>query len=289
MSCPLPVDIPPLSTSRSSADTSTPNISLINAVAFCWACKLEGSTQFSIYLCLTGVDLRSATLSSSPPDLSGVPPEYHEFADIFNKGKANQLPPHCPYNLKINLEDGAAPPLGTIYSLSPIKLEALRKFLDENISSRLLHSSSSLHGAPVLFVKKKDGSLRLCVDFQGLNQITKKDCYLLPLIADLLDLPSHAKVYTKIDLQSAYHLVQIAEGDEWKTVFQTRYGSYEWLVMPEGLTNAPAAFQRFVNSIFSNMLDICVIVYLDDILIYSQDLASHKQHVQEALKRLCKH
>jgi hypothetical protein len=281
-SCPLPPDIPPLSTSRSSADTSTPNISLINAVAFCWTCKLEGSTQFSIYLHPTGVDLRSATLSSGPP-------EYHEFADIFDKGNTNQFPPHRPYNLKIDLEDGAAPPLGTIYSLSPIKLEALRKFLDENISSGLLRSSSSLHGAPVLFVKKKDSSLRLCVDFRGLNQITKKDRYPLPLIADLLDSPSRAKVYTKIDLRSAYHLVRIAEGDEWKTAFQTRYRSYEWLVMPEGLTNAPAAFQCFVNSIFSNMLDICIVVYLDDILIYSQDLASHKQHVREVLKRLRKH
>jgi hypothetical protein len=177
------------------------------------------------------------------------------------------------------LEEGATPPLGTIYSLSPVELEALRKFLDENIASGLLCSSSSSHGAPVLFIKKKDGSLHLCVDFRGLNQITKKDCYLLPLIADLLDSPSRAKVYTKIDLRSAYHLIRITEGDEWKTAFQTHYRSYEWLVMPEGLTNTPAAFQCFVNSIFSDMLDICVIVYLDDILIYSQDLASHKQHV----------
>jgi hypothetical protein len=104
-----------------------------------------------------------------------VPSDYHEFADIFDKGKASQLPPHHPYNLKINLEEGSAPALGTIYPLSPVELEALRKFLDENIATGLLCSSSSPHGAPVLFVKKKDGSLRLCVDFRGLNQITKKD------------------------------------------------------------------------------------------------------------------
>jgi hypothetical protein len=250
---------------------------------------LEGSTQFSIYLRPSGVDLRSATLSSDPPDLSKIPSEYHDFADVFDKGKASQLPPHRPYDLKIELEEGTSPPLGTIYSLSPVELEALRKFLDENISYGLLRSSSSPHGAPVLFVKKKDGSLRLCVDFRGLNQITKKDRYPLPLIADLLDSPSRAKVYTKIDLRSAYHLVRIAEGDEWKTAFRTRYGSYEWLVMPEGLTNAPAAFQRFVNSVFADMLDVCVIVYLDDILIYSQDLASHKKHVREVLLRLRKH
>jgi hypothetical protein len=112
------------------------------------------------------------------------------------------------------------------------------------------------------------------VDFRGLNRVTKKDQYLLPLISNLLE--SLTKIYMKINLRSAYHLVWIMSRDEWKTAFQTRYDSYEWLVMPEGLTNALAAFQQFVNSIFTDMLDICVIVYLDDILIYSQDLTSKK-------------
>jgi len=121
------------------------------------------------------------------------------------------------------------------------------------------------------------------VDFRGLNKVSKKDCYPLPLISDLLDSPSRAKVYTKIDLRHAYHLVRIALGDEWKTAFHTQYGSYEWLVMPFGLTNAPAAFQRFVNTIFADMLDVCVVIYLDDILIYSKDMDSHHKHVWEVL------
>ena len=100
----------------------------------------------------------------------------------------------------------------------------------------------SPHGAPVLFVKKKDGSLRLCVDFCGLNRISKKDRYPLPLISNLLDSPRKARVYSKIDLCHAYHLVRIADGDEWKTAFRTRYGSFEWSVMPFSLTNAPMAF-----------------------------------------------
>jgi hypothetical protein len=100
---------------------------------------------------------------------------------------------------------------------------------------------------PVLFVKKKDGSLCLCVDFHGLNKITKKDRHPSPLIADLLDTPGKARIYTKIDLQHAYHLVHIAEDDEWKTAFRTCYGSFEWLVMPFRLTKAPATFQRFMN------------------------------------------
>jgi len=260
----------------------------VNAVAFVRACKLEGSVQFSIHH-VPSTKLRSCSAAAVPADLPNIPSDYHEFADVFDKGKAGELPPHRPFDLKIDLEDGAAPPLGTIYSLSPVELEALRKFLDENIATGQLRSSSSPHGAPVLFVKKKDGSLRLCVDFRGLNKITKKDRYPLPLISDLLDSPSRAKVYSKIDLRSAYHLVRVAEGDEWKTAFRTRYGSYEWLVMPEGLTNAPAAFQRFVNSVFADMLDICVVVYLDDILVYSANLDDHREHVREVLRRLRLH
>src|SRR6202030_3164005 len=141
--------------------------------------------------------------------------------------------------------------------------------------------TSSSHGAPVIFVRKKDGSLRLCVDFWALNRITRKDHYPIPLTQDLLDVAGRTKIYTKIDIRHAYHLVRIAEGDEWKTALRTRYGSYEWLVMPFGLSNGPAAFQRFMNDIFADMLDVCVVVYLDDILIYSDNMDIHKTNVRE--------
>ena len=170
-----------------------------------------------------------------------------------------------------------------MYPLSPLELRTLHEFLDEHLSLSFIHPTSSPHGAPVLFVKKKDGSLRLCVDFRGLNRITKKDRYLLPLISDLLDALGKARIYTKIDLHHAYHLVRITPGDEWKTTVHTRYGSFEWLVMPFGLTNAPAAFQRFVNDIFTDMLDVNIIVYLDDILIYSDNPEEHTEHVREVL------
>ncbi|GAW05661.1 hypothetical protein LENED_007533 [Lentinula edodes] len=189
------------------------------------------------------------------------------FVDIFNEIAADSLPEHRPYNLKIDLEEGASPPLGQIYPLSEKELVALEDFIDKQLATGAITPSSSPHGAPVLFVPKKDGKLRLCVDFRGLNHITKKDRYPLPLISDLLDTPKQAKIYTKLDLAHAYHLVRIAEGDEWKTTFQTCYGSYKWKVMPFGLANTPAAFRRFVNDIFSDMLDVCVIVYLDHILI----------------------
>ena len=146
----------------------------------------------------------------------------------------------------------------------------------------------SPYSALVLFIKKKDGSLHLCVDFHGLNCISKKDCYPLSLISDLLDSPCKAWVYSKIDLRYAYHLVHITDSDEWKTAFRTYYGSFEWSVIPFSLTNAPVAFQRFMNDIFSDLLDVCVVIYLDDILIYSSNMSEYHQHVKEALKCLCK-
>jgi len=208
--------------------------------------------------------------------------------NVFSKSKAETLAPHHPYDLRIDLEKDSHPPVGTIYSLSKFEQEALKEFIDENLTNGFICSTSSPHRAPVLFVKKKDGSLRLCVDFHGLNKITKKDRYPLPLVSDLLDSPRKARIYTKIDLRHTYHLVRIAEGDEWKTAFQTRYGAFEWSVMPFGLTNAPAAFQRFMNDLFSDLLDVCIVVYLDDILIYSDDITQHQEHVKEVLKRLQK-
>ena len=138
-------------------------------------------------------------------DLSRVPLDYHDFTDM--------LAPHHEHDLKINLEDGTSLPLGATYSLSSSELNSLCEFLDENLTMGFIHPSSSAHAAPVLFVHKKDGSLRLCVNFQGLNKITKKDRCPLPLISNLLDTPSYTKVYTKINLQHAYHLVHIADGD----------------------------------------------------------------------------
>jgi len=259
------------------------HISLINAATFVHVCKLEGSTKYQLQLCPSDSAKARSSSTSTPLDLDIVPPEYRDYTDMFSKAKASELPPHRDYHLKIDLEEGTSPPLGTLYSLSPVELSTLWTFIDENLNTGFICPTTSSHAALVLFVKKKDSSLRLCVDFRGLNKITKKDCYPLPLISDLLDSPSRAKIYSKIDLQHTYHLVQIAPGDEWKTAFRMRYGSYKWLVMPFGLTNAPATFQRFVNTIFADMLDVCVVIYLNDILIYSEDMESHQQHVQEVL------
>jgi len=203
------------------------HISLINATAFVHACKLEGSIKYQLQLCPSDSAKACSSSPSTPPDLDIIPPEYRDYADVFSKAKASELPPHGNYNLKIDLEEGTSPPLGTLYSLSPVELSTLRTFINKNLNTGFICPTASSHAAPVLFIKKKDGSLCLCIDFRGLNKITKKDCYPLPLISDLLDSPSHAKIYSKIDLWHAYHLVQIALGNEWKTAFRMHYGSYE--------------------------------------------------------------
>ena len=167
-----------------------PQIALINAIAYARTCKLEGSMQFSLQLSpMASSSLRAASLAANP-DLSAVPEDYHKFADVFSKAKASVLAPHQDHNLKIDLEEGATLLPRRLYSLSPVELEALWTFIDKNLRFGFIHPTSSSHAAPVLFVKKKDGSLRLCDNFRGLNKISKKDRYPLPLISDLLNSPS---------------------------------------------------------------------------------------------------
>ena len=219
-------------------------------------------------------------------DCDMVPADYHTYLDVFSKERADTLPPHRPFDHTIPIEEGKTPPFGPIYSLSETELKALKDYLEENLKKGFIQPSESPAAAPILFVKKKDGSLRLCVDYRGLNKITIKNRYPLPLIAELLDRLRQAKYYTKIDLRGAYNLLRIAKGEEWKTAFRTRYGLFEYLVMPFGLTNAPATFQHLMNHHFTDMMDKFVICYLDDILIYSNSLEEHKTHVAKVLQRL---
>ena len=156
--------------------------------------------------------------------------------------------------------------------MSPAELDELKKQLDDLVAAGFIQPSKSPFGAPVLFVKKKDGSMRMCVDYRDLNRITVKNKYPLPRVDELFDRLQGAKYFSKIDLRSGYHQVRIHDDDIHKTAFRTRYGHYEFLVLPFGLTNAPATFMHLMQFIFDPHLDHFVIVFLDDILIYS---ASH--------------
>ena len=280
------VDAPNLHPPKYPHEFAPSPVSFINAAAFSLLCKRSDTWTYRLDISAPEVSARSISEGTNKPP---IPEVYSDFTDVFSKAKAGSLAPHQPYDLKIVTPNGVVPPHGRMYLLSETETKALREFLNEHLASGFIRPSRSPHGTPVLFVKKRDGSLRLCVDFRGLNKITQKDRYPLSLITNLLDAPQKACIYTKIDLQHAYHLVQIAEGDEWKTTFRTHWGSFEWNVMPFSLSNAPAAFQRFMNNVFGDLLDVCAVVYLDDILIYSDNLAEHQQHVRKVLTRLCKH
>ena len=165
----------------------------------------------------------------------------------------------------------------------------LREYLHDNLVKGFIQHSTSSTSTLILFVKKKDGSLQLCINYCRLNLLTKKNWYPLPLIGEALDWLSGTKIYIKLDIQVAYNWVQMKEGDEWKTIFWTWYRHYEYYMMPFGLANALATFQRFINYALWDLLDICCIAYLDNILIYSDDDAEHVEHVWAILKHLQKY
>ncbi|MDI6015458.1 reverse transcriptase domain-containing protein [Escherichia coli] len=186
-------------------------------------------------------------------------------------------------------EKGQTPkvPWGPLYNMSRDELLVLRKTLTELLDKGFIRVSNSPAAAPVLFAKKPGGGLRFCVDYRGLNKITRKDRYPLPLINETLQRISRAKWYTKLDIVAAFYHIRIAEGSEWMTAFRTRYGLYEWLVTPFGLANAPSTFQRYVNWALREFLDEFVSAYMDDILIFTEGtLDDHRKQVRKVLQKL---
>ena len=225
---------------------------------------------------------------NSAADLTeNVPAQYADLLEFWSKDNADTLPELSTGNIHpIPLEPGTKPPFGPLYNLSTIELAVLREYLEENVKKGFIRPSTSSAGSPILFVRKKDGSLRLCVDYRGLNKITIKNRYPLPLISELLDRLSNAKIYTRLDIRNAYHRCRIKPSDEWKTAFRTRYGHFEYLVMPFGLTNAPATFQTLINDTLGELLDECCIAYIDDVLIYSSSPEEHEVDVRKVIVRL---
>jgi hypothetical protein len=234
-------------------------------------------------------DVQYASLEDDRPDeeeLCFVPCKLHHKWFAFSKHRSGVLPPHRDHDHAIDIEEGAKVPNLPIYNLSRKELDILREYLDKALEKGWIRPSKSPAGAPILFVPKADGTMRLCVDYRGLNKVTIKNRYPIPLVSEMLDRLSKAKVFTKLDLRDAYHRLRIKKGDEWKTAFKTRYGHFEYLVMPFGLANAPATFQSYIHRALGGLLDRVCVVYLDDILIYSENEEDHDGHVEEVLDRL---
>jgi hypothetical protein len=210
------------------------------------------------------------------------------FRDVFPEELPAGLPPSREVDHKIELVAGSTPPSRPTFRLSEKELVELKKQLEELVKAGFIQPSKSPFGAPILFVKKKDGTMRMCVDYRALNNITIKNSYPLPRVDEMFDRLRGAKFFSKIDLRSGYHQIRIAEGDAPKTAFRTRYGHFEFLVLPFGLTNAPGTFMHLMHETFREFLDDFVLVFLDDILIYSKTLADHKLHVEKVLSTLRK-
>ncbi|KAL0561448.1 hypothetical protein IC582_001876 [Cucumis melo] len=225
------------------------------------------------------VDTREADVSLSSE------PVVRDYPDVFPE-ELPGLPPHREVEFAIELEPGTVPISRAPYRMAPAELKELKVQLQELLDKGFIRPSVSPWGAPVLFVKKKDGSMRLCIDYRELNKVTVKNRYPLPRIDDLFDQLQGATVFYKIDLRSGYHQLRIKDEDVPKTAFRSRYGHYEFIVMSFGLTNAPAVFMDLMNRVFREFLDTFVIVFIDDILIYSKTEAEHEEHLRMVLQTL---
>ncbi|WVZ24644.1 hypothetical protein V8G54_003188 [Vigna mungo] len=209
-------------------------------------------------------------------------PVIEEFMDVFPE-EVSGLPPHREVEFSIDLISGAGPVSIAPYRIAPAELAELKKQIEDLLEKKFIRPNASPWGAPVLLVKKKDGSSRLCIDYRQLKKLTIKNKYPLPRIDDLLDQLHGATVFSKIDLRSGYHQILVKEDDIQKTAFRSRYDHYEYVVMSFGVTNTPAIFMDYMNRIFRPYLDKFVVVFIDDILIYSKNRAEHEDHLRMVL------
>ncbi|GJR29557.1 putative reverse transcriptase domain-containing protein [Tanacetum coccineum] len=223
---------------------------------------------------------------ANEPTLSDIP-IVRDFEDVFPDDLSG-LPPQRQVEFRIDLIPGATPVAKSPYRLAPLEMQELSEQLQELQDKGFIRPSHSPWGAPVLFVKKKDGSFRMCIDYRELNKLTIKNRYPLPRIDDLFDQLQGARYFSKIDLRSGYHQLRVHDDDISKTAFRTRYGHFEFTVMPFGLTNAPAVFMDLMNRVCKPYLDKFVIVFIDDILIYSKTKEDHENHLRLMLDLLRK-
>ena len=283
-------DLPPMDIYCIGAEGFTRNLKQLDSIAFT-------TSLYEIDRVIEEKEIEAIRAESAREELSNedlithqLPLQYQDFRDVFSKAASDLLAPHCSYDLKINLEEGKSKEqslgFSPLYQYSTEELRACKQYLVDNLSKGFIIDSQAPFAAPILFVRKANGGLRFCVDYRKLNAITQKDRYPLPLIDETLARISKARVFTKLDIRQAFHRVRIDPASEDLTTFRTRYGCYKYKVVPFGLTNGPATYQRYMNDVLFDYLDDFCTAYLDDILIYSDNELEHEEHVRKVLQRL---
>ncbi|GJR81560.1 putative nucleotidyltransferase, ribonuclease H [Tanacetum coccineum] len=287
----FPIDLIPLGQGSFDVIVGMDWLSNQKAVIVCHEKIVRIPVEEGKVLCVQGERNvgKTKTLMSTKanePTLSDIP-IVRDFEDVFPDDLSG-LPPQRQVEFRIDLIPGATPVAKSPYRLAPSEMQELSEQLQELQDKGFIRPSHSPWGAPVLFVKKKDGSFRMCIDYRELNKLTIKNRYPLPRIDDLFDQLQGARYFSKIDLRSGYHQLRVHDDDISKTAFRTRYGHFKFTVMPFGLTNAPVVFMDLMNRVCKPYLDKFVIVFIDDILIYSKTKEDHENHLRLMLDLLRK-
>lgn len=240
-----------------------------------------------------GSETISALVESEPEIsfenlLKRLPEEYREFEAVFKERQIKKLPPHREYDHQIEFENGRPSALGhcPLYAMSPYKLQKVNEYLEENLRKSFISPSKADYASPILFATKKDGGLRFCVDYRKLNALTRKNRYPIPLIQEIMAQLSGKKIFTRLDIVAAFNNLRMHPDSVEYTTFKTLFGMYQYHVMPFGLTGGPSSWQRYMNDTLFDYLEKFCSVYLDDILIYSDNLGEHKKNVRKVLTAL---